>query len=179
MNVPPGAWFEETADGFSAGARFRSHLSTYVVLFTLFFSVVSLSIAYGYQLVTGQFDPGLSLFGIPFLVATIVLGTVSLVAVWGRCTLVVRGDAAELFTGIGPFGRRRRFRWSGIYAVNEVKSKVEVNETTLPTLCLEGDTRVRFGVLLTTERRHFLLQTLRRELKPLHAPAVPAGPYRT
>jgi len=81
----------------------------FLIPFTAVWSGMSMSMLYGSQVVKHQFDPKLSLFGLPFLIGTVVLVSMCLFMLFGKRVLtVVRGQGSYFF-GVGPFGIRRRF----------------------------------------------------------------------
>jgi hypothetical protein len=136
----------------------------------------SLGGIYGKQIVSGHFDPGSSLFGIPFLLGSILFWTFALMAIAGRCEVAVSGDEATLFVGIGALGWRRRFRWSEVRAVHEAQTSTRYPGGHGSALALEGRTRLLFGSGVNDARRYFLLNALRHGLK--RAPRGDGTPYR-
>ena len=160
---PRGAWYEETFDGFRVGATTRSCIALFLVPFLCVWSGGSLGGIYGSQVVRGRFDPGMSLFGIPFVLGTILFGGLALMTVFGRNDVMVEGDEGVLFTGVGPIGWRRRFAWSEVTGVAE---QTRYNSKGSPSreIRLSGARPLTFGSLLSEARRQFLLAILRRKL---------------
>jgi hypothetical protein len=177
--APPGAWLDELSDGFCAGASTRSPTALFLIPFMLVWSGGSLGGIYGSQLLHGHFSAEQSLFGIPFLIGTLVFGSIAIMTVAGKCELTVHGDAAELFVGVGRLGWRRRFHWSEINTVGEVREAPVYGRwpgSQGVALVLEGSRRFKFGSGINEARRYFLLQTLRRKIK--HARPVEPVPFR-
>lgn len=172
---PPGAWFEETFDGFRVGATTRSLLAFFLVPFMLFWSGGSLGGIYGSQIAKGQFDLVPSLLGLPFLAGTIFLGGIAVMTVCGRVVVTVAGDEGEVFTGIGPFGYRRRFRWSGISRVEEGCGAYSGRRQPTRVIRLVGDRLLAFGSMLNEQRRYYLIQALRQMQTRSKMPIKPAG----
>jgi hypothetical protein len=119
LTAPAGAWFNRTADGFELGATTRSLQAFILVPFACVWSGFSLGGIYGTQLMSGKFVLFQSLFGIPFLLGSIFLWGGTLLSIFGKTTLTVRGDDAVTFIGIGAFGWVKRFAWSGVRSVVE------------------------------------------------------------
>lgn len=162
---PAGVTFQETARGFTLRATTRSPVAFFLVPFLLVWSGGSLGGVFGVQWVQGKFNPALSLFSLPFLVGTVFLGSLTLMAVCGHVALRVEDGRGEVFTGVGPLGRRRVFRWDEVTSVQEAPTSYR--KTGQPTFAiqLDGHTeRVSFGSGLTETRRYFTLQALRRML---------------
>jgi hypothetical protein len=160
---PRGAWYEETFDGFRAGATTRSCIALFLVPFMCVWSGGSLGGIYGSQIARGQFNPGMSLFGIPFLLGTIFLGGFALMTLCGRHVVSVEGDEGIVFTGVGPVGMRKRFAWSEVTGVEEdVHSGGRGGPSR--SIRLNGVNPITFGSLLSEPRRQFLLAMLRRKL---------------
>jgi len=84
------------------------------VPFTALWAVGSLWAIYGSQIAKGTFDPTSSLAGIPFLLGSLVLLWMTLMAVCGKVVVRASGDEGSVFVGVGRFGWTRRFRGSEI-----------------------------------------------------------------
>lgn len=86
-----------------------SPVAFFLVPFTALWSGVSMAGLYGSQIVRRQFDPAMSLFGLPFLAGTVVLVSVCLFALFGKRVLTIARGKGDYFFGVGPIGFRRRF----------------------------------------------------------------------
>ena len=98
---PGGAWFQDTGAGWRMGATTRSALAFFLVPFMCVWSGVSLGGIYGTQIVSGQFNPVLSLFGIPFLIGTLVIGWLALMSIGGKVLVAAEDDNGFVFVGVG------------------------------------------------------------------------------
>ena len=159
LNTPPsGAWFEHLPEGFRAGASTRSWIAVVLIPFTCVWAGGSLSGIYGSQIKKGQLDPASSLFGLPFLIGSIVLVTMCVMALAGKVEITKAHDQLTLFLGVGPLGWSRRFLWSDF---SRVREETRWGNRGLSgqgqTIVLEGTRRVAFGSMLNDERRYFLL----------------------
>lgn len=154
-----GAW--DTSDGMERriGASTRSPIAFFLVPFMCVWSGFSLGGIYGTQIVSGKFDPSMSLFGLPFVMGTLIFGTITLMAVFGKVEVALRGDDGEIFTGIGNIGWRRRFQVSEFTNVRELEWSTRNGNR--GGIALEGARRLVFGTTIPTERRYFVAQSLR------------------
>lgn len=83
----------------------------FLIPFTAVWSGMSMSMIYGSQIMKHQFDPKISLLGLPFLVGTVVLVSVCLFMLFGKRVLTVMRGQGSYFFGVGPIGIRRRFTY--------------------------------------------------------------------
>jgi hypothetical protein len=164
LNDPPrGCWYREEFDGFAVGATTRHPRAFVLVPFMCVWSGFSLGGIYGSQIVNGKFDLMMSLFGIPFVLGTLFIGSTALMAVCGRVVVRVHDSAGEVFTGIGPIGWRRLFDSHEITAVR-VEPYLSGNNQRSLTIALDGRDKMRFGSGLTEARRDFVANVLRKQL---------------
>ena len=84
----------------------------FLIPFTAVWSGFSMTGIYGSQLMKHHFDPKLSLFGLPFLIGTIVLVSLCLFMLFGKRVLTLERGKGSYFFGVGPFGVRRRFSFN-------------------------------------------------------------------
>jgi hypothetical protein len=160
---PGGVRFEQGLDGFRISATTRHPIAFFLVPFMAVWSGGSLGGIYGSQIASGKFNLLMSLFGIPFVLGTILLGSMALMAVGGRVAVKVEGEEGQVFTGFLGVGLRRRFDWSGVKAIREKISHASRNRTS--SIVLEGEKRISFGSGLNEGRRWFLLHALRAMLR--------------
>jgi hypothetical protein len=165
-NPPPGAWFRETFDGWEAGATTRTWAALFLLPFTCVWSGGSLGGIYGMQIVSGKFNLLMSLFGIPFLVGSLMLWGMTIMSIIGRVTFSIAGDQGESFTGAFGFGWRQRFDWSAIKSVKQDLVYQSSRGGPRQTIVLEGTAQppIRFGAMLNLDRLTFLYRVLRSQL---------------
>jgi len=162
---PSGAWCRDDGIETVIGATTRSPMALFLVPFMLVWSGFSLGGIYGRQLVTGKLDLVSSLFGIPFLLGSVVLGGLTLLCVCGKAEVRLRQDEGTIFVGVGTLGWKRRFNVSGVQAIREDWAGWSSNRRPRRAIILEGATRISFGSMLNEPRRYFVLESLRRKLK--------------
>ncbi len=162
---PKGCWFRSDFDDWELGATTRSYAAWFLVPFMCVWSGAALGGIYGSQIVKGEFNLGMSLFGIPFVLGAICFGSFAAMTVCGKTTLRVENDHAVTFIGIGSIGWRRRFEWSEIRHVSESPARAWNNGCPMFEIRLEGAGKlIKFGLGVSDERRAFLLRVLRRML---------------
>lgn len=117
---------------------------------------------YGSQIVKGQFNLVMSLFGIPFVLGTLFLGSMAVMSVCGKVIVSVDRDGeGQVFTGVGMIGWTRRFHWASMTAVEEAP----VDRNRFPfngfSISIIGQSRLKFGTMLSEPVRFYLIQSLR------------------
>lgn len=159
-NAPvDGTTFDDRGNNWAVSGSHRSWLALILVPFTLVWAGGSLSGLYGSQIVSGEFDPDQSLFGLPFLIGTIVLVTVCLMSLFGRTLVSVENGKALIFMGIGSIGWYRRFDWIAIDRVTENTSGQYKH------ISLEGSKRLNLGWGLNAKRQYYITNFLRTKLQ--------------
>ncbi len=164
MSPPAGISVERLGGQTVISATTRSPMALFFIPFMLVWSGFSLGGIYGTQIQTGVFDPVQSLFGIPFLLGTVALGSSALMTVMGRVLVRISGNEGSVFTGIARLGWERRFRTADITRVEERLSVFQYGAQNFHQIALEGRRRIVFGSLLNDERRYFVMNALRQIL---------------
>lgn len=163
MSPPKGAWFREIHPrGFEVGVSTRSAIALFLVPFMCVWSGFSLGGIYGTQFAKGQFDLGQSLFGIPFILGTVLFGSIALMSVCGKVLVKVEGDDGVVFTGVGPIGWRRRFNWRNVSAIRRTENYGKRGSVT-KQITLEGEKQINLAAGVKGERLDFMLGMLRRK----------------
>lgn len=160
-NPPQGTWIQEDFNSFIIGATTRSWLALFLIPFLCVWSGFSLSSLYGTQILEGKFSLFNSLFGIPFVIGTILLGGYTLMTIFGKVELSLNTEGGTIFTGIGAIGRTQRFLWSEIDKVYEGISHGNRGRI-VKEIKLEGKSQLTFGSMLNDERRFYILKTLQQ-----------------
>lgn len=158
--APGGVSFERMVDGFTLSASTRSPLALFLIPFSLVWIGGSMGGIYGSQLASGNIDPILSLFGLPFLIGSIALIGASAMTSFGKVAVTAQGFDGTVFTGVGSLGWKRSFSWNDIDSVREDQSSIRTNNSYRQLIRLEGRRRISFGTLLSDEKRYFVLKTL-------------------
>lgn len=168
ISPPRGCWYRETAGGWEAGASTRSFMALFFVPFTIAWSGGSLGGIYGSQIVRHKFDLMLSLFGLPFLVGTIVLIGLILMSVAGSVVLSsTDGETLVVWLGAGGIGWRRRVKIAAGSRIGQGAWGYRNWGGGFSCIAIEGLQSIRFGSNLRYARQVFLLQTLRLKFPSL------------
>jgi hypothetical protein len=120
---------------------------------------------YGTQIYHGKFNLFQSLFGIPFLLGTVLFGSIALMTLCGKVVVAVSRDEGRVFTGVGPVGWTRKFKWSGVKSVGADLTKYQRNGQSMPLIALQGDQPLRFASGLNEARQRFMLRALKQLLR--------------
>ncbi|PQO30625.1 hypothetical protein C5Y96_14240 [Blastopirellula marina] len=164
INKPPrGVSYENNGMGWRISSTTRNGIAFIMVPFICVWSGFSLGGIYGSQIAEGKFDPIRSLFGIPFVLGTLLFGSMALMSVFGR--IVIKSsemdhDAGSVFMGVGPIGWTRRFRWSEIRRIDETVGSGK-NQSTRITL-FRDSSDINFGEMFSEERRRYVIHALRQ-----------------
>ncbi len=145
---------------WSIEARHLSPMAIFLVIFTAIWAGGSLSGIYGSQIAKGELDLEQALFGLPFIIGSIVLVTFTLMSLFGRTIISNENGKALIFIGIGKIGWYRRFEWNSIDRVSET-----ITNTQYKNISLEGSSRLSFGWGLSSEKLYFIANFLRSKLK--------------
>jgi hypothetical protein len=162
-SAPGGTWCEETGPGtFMVGSTTRSALAFFLVPFMCAWSGLSLGGIYGTQFTKGHFNLRESLIGIPFILGTLLFGSIAVMSVCGKVTVSLAGDDGVIFTGVGPIGWRRRFNWRKVTSIRRTE-KIGNRGSTYEQITFEGEKRLNFAAGVKTERLDFMLAVLRKK----------------
>ncbi|HEY3320340.1 MAG TPA: hypothetical protein VGP72_07735 [Planctomycetota bacterium] len=173
QNPPRGAWYRQDWEGFEVGVSTRHYSAFFLVPFMLVWSGGSLGGLYGSQIMSGKFSLFQSLFGIPFLIGTIILGSIAVMSVVGKITVTVRDNAGCVFTGVGRIGWRRRFDWGEAQRVYETFKNT--GKSTSKVIVIEGKERTELSAI-ENERRHFFMLRALQYLLSQRGQTIPGSP---
>jgi hypothetical protein len=192
-NPPAGCWHRPTVDGVEIGASCRS-LSGAVgaLVLALFWNgIVSVFVlvALGATIrhVSGSVphwfpapkmdgnDMGVGMtlflwvFLLPFIGVGVMMAGAVVMMVAGSVRVRVGRERCEVFTGVGPLGWTSRIDAGGVKGVRlEDRSwrDSDGDRRTSRNIIVEAEKTVKFGSMLTAERRSFVAGALAREVVP-------------
>lgn len=137
----------------------------FMVPFTALWAGGSMMGIYGSQLMKGEFDLTMSLFGLPFLFGTVILlGVVAFLA-FGKWVITLAKGTGTVFIGVGSWGWTRLFTYDGSSLVSLCQTSVQVNNVPQQGICVRtGEEDFVFGALLKEEAKLFIAAAIMREV---------------
>ena len=170
-NPPKGTWCEEPSPHkFEVGASTRSAQAFFLIPFTMFWSGITVGGIYGTQFSNRHFDLGTSLFGIPFILGTIILLSNIMMSTYGEVIVTVDGDDGVIFTGFRPIGWRRRFNWREVASIRRTEG--HNRRSVYQQITFDGKKRLNFASSVNSERLNFMLGFLKKKWRESgHYPA--------
>ena len=162
-NPPKGTWKLEDPEKIVIGSTTRSPIAFFLVPFMIIWSGGSIGGIYVTQIISRKFDLFSSLFGIPFLIGSIIFWSVTLMAIVGKVEVTI-GKDSFVFTGVWKIGIKRKFDWNSIIHIYEdrnYRSGFFQNNRYSSSIIMEGKTRIKFGIGLKEDRKFYLLNALK------------------
>lgn len=156
---PKGAWLRKEMDRVVVGASTRSPIAFFLIPFMCVWSGGSLGGIYGSQIAKGKFDLTMSLFGIPFLLGTLLFGSIALMSAFGKVEVSI-GRESFLFIGVGPFGWKRPFDWMAVKSIREDSIRLQRSNGSSYAVVMDGPQRLRITGI-TEPRRIFVMNALK------------------
>lgn len=161
---PPGAWYEDDGVEMRVGATTRSWAAAFLIPFMMVWSGFSLGGIYGTQIAKGQFNLSTSLFGIPFVLGSVLFWSLALMAVGGKVEVRVRGGDGRVFVGLGSVGWRKQFDAAAVRSIRlKMKSSGRNGMTQVIAVTTDSDS-FTFGGGLSDVRSEFVAGVLTRSL---------------
>lgn len=169
-NPPRGVEISDLGNRLTLTSTARSSMAWFFVIFAVFWnSIVSvfLSIAIagavtGEEVMDGPFPGFLFVFLIPFVLVGVGMAGAALFTLVGKVRVTLDRDVLTVFTGVGSIGRVKTIDWREVTAVRIVDSGARSNNQPMMAVEVDGPSPIRFGTLLSEERRNFLAAVLRR-----------------
>lgn len=156
--------------------RKKSAILLFLIPFTALWSGGSMWGIYGTQLARGQFDWGRSLFGLPFLIGTVILLSIILFLLLGKWQVHLHRGNGEVFVGIGQLGWTRHFTYNRDSLISLRNSAYRVNNVPQQAIHIQnGEQEFMFGATLTQEAKQFIAATLLQETQ--NAPLTSPSPF--
>lgn len=166
---PKGVRIEESAI-YGQRIIFKkiSPILFFFIPFTAAWSGISMFGIYGTQISEGKFDMTRSLFGLPFLIGTILLLSFILFSLFGRWQISFPGGILEVALRLGPLGWTRRHVYDGTTRVSIYQSpSVQVNQRPQRVILVETQgKKLKFGTMIPDEAKGFIAELVRRRIHP-------------
>lgn len=138
----------------------------FLIPFTALWSGISMFGIYGTQIRKGEFDLGQSLFGLPFLLGTVVLLGVIVFLLFGRWKTTLEKGAGRVSVGVGPIGWTRAFSYNRDSLITLRTTDVRVNQIPQKGILVRNGTQdFVFGTILKEEAKVFIAAAIMREAK--------------
>lgn len=146
--------------------RKLSPVLLFLIPFTAFWSGLSMWGIYGSQFRKGEFDVSQSLFGLPFLLGSVVLLSVITFLLAGKWQITLKNRAGTVFVGVGRLGWTRKFAYSRDTLVAMRMTNVRVNEVSQKGILIRNQsTDLIFGTMLNEEAKQFIAAAIMKEAK--------------
>ena len=168
QSPPPGTWLINDINGWRAGANFRGPFLYIVSLFTLVWAGGSMTGIYIGPLIRGRLDLDQALFGIPFLIGSVVLISITTYIWSGRAEITQRGARIEVAYGGIFYTRRWDFAGDEATAVRLTDSGVRTNGQPEHNIAIDGPGVEFGGLFLNAKKRAFLVAVLRERVLHRH-----------
>jgi hypothetical protein len=111
----------------------------FLIPFTAIWSGFSIWGIYILPLMKGKLDWGNMLFGIPFLLGTIILTFSIVMCLFGKWVITLDNGTGTVFVGVGPIGWKRAFRYGRDTLVFLKNSGIKQNDVPLKGICIKND----------------------------------------
>ena len=154
----------EFGDALTITCRPKRTALLFLVPFVAIWSGVSMAAIYVVPLATGQFDWKMGLFGLPFLIGTVVLVAIILNVLVGKTTVTLTKGKVQVGTHLLGWQRIREMECDRETSVSLQQSSVRVNNVPQPEIVLSsGGRELRFGAMgLSDEAKKYVAGVLRR-----------------
>jgi len=138
----------EFGDALTVVCRPRRAALWFLVPFVALWSGGSMTGIYVAPLVRGTFEVRDGLFGIPFLLGTLVLLAIVAYLAFGKTTVTLSKGRVRTFTGVFGLGRTREMECGPGTAVTIAQSNFRSNNVPQPEIVVKsGDDTLKFGAM--------------------------------
>lgn len=146
--------------------RKLSPMLLFLIPFTAFWSGLSMWGIYGSQLKKGEFDVSQSLFGLPFLLGTVVLLSAITFLLAGKWQITLKRGAGTVFVGVGKIGWTRTFAYNRDTLVALRMTNVNVNGVSQKGVLIRNQAAdFIFGTMLKEEAKQFIAAAIMKVVK--------------
>lgn len=169
LHPPKGVRLEESViHGQTIIYKKISPVVYFLIPFTAVWSGGSMFGIYGTQIAKGRFDLSSSLFGLPFLLGTVVLVTIILFNLFGRWQISFSGGTLAVALRLGPLAWTRRHPYDQSTRVRIHHSPdVTVNDRPQQLIFVETQGRtLKFGSTIPEAAKVFIAELIRRRIHP-------------
>ena len=166
LSKPPPKGVKVEQDMMGNGTTITYRRIPGVVLFLIPFMVawsgLSMGGLYWTQIRSGTFDLERSLFGIPFLIGTIVIISFILFGLFGKWTVHLNRGQGTVFAGVEKLGWKRKFTYNrnSLITIKTIVGSEGSHEVISVTT---DNTDFSFGAIIKDDAKAFIAATLLRE----------------
>ncbi len=144
-------------EGLTLTYRKVSGVLFFLVPFTALWSGFSMWGIYIRPILRGTLAPGQALFGIPFLLGTVVLLGIIAFLAFGRWVITLRPGSGSVFLGVGALGWTRPFGFNRESVIALRQTQVKVNNVPQTGILVRHDGRdFLFGALLREDAKRYI-----------------------
>ncbi|MES2996574.1 MAG: hypothetical protein V4733_07165 [Verrucomicrobiota bacterium] len=138
----------------------------FLIPFTAAWSGFSMTGIYGSQIEAGKFNPGLSLFGLPFLCGTIFLLSLIVFMLFGRSIIDWNEGQLRVKAGVGPLGWTRRISCGKDARVSIRMAKWRQDNQPVEQIVIEDDGKaLKFGGGFPHETKRWIAEAVKRQIR--------------
>ncbi|MDD7983396.1 hypothetical protein PQO01_00320 [Lentisphaera marina] len=165
LQMPKGFRVEpDFGDGKSLVYKKMSPIALFLIPFTAVWGGFSMWGIYGTQIMKGEFNLTMSLFGLPFLFGTILLSSICLFSLFGKRLITMGNGRGTIFSGVGPIGWKRRFLYQKSTKVSVEYSAVRQNNRPVKIIYIRGGSKeLKFGWGLKNEALEYIAAFIKNE----------------
>lgn len=136
----------------------------FLIPFTACWSGFSMWGIYINPLMKGELDTGNMLFGIPFLLGTIVLLFSIIVCLFSKWVIVLDRGEGMVFVGVGPIGWRRQFHYDRNSFVTLKMTSLKVNDVPQEGILIKNDDQdFVFGSTMKDQAKRYIAALISQE----------------
>lgn len=158
-NPPSGTWRTDDGRSLRIGASCRGWMALPLLGFNAFWNgIVGVFVFSAFK--SGQYWI-LAIISLHAAVGAMMFCGL-LLALAGRVEVTIHGDQANVFTGVGPVGVRRRFNPLAVRAVRH--DRTQSGKSTREQIAIDAERTVKLGASLSDQRREWLMAALAQTL---------------
>jgi len=136
----------------------------FLIPFTAFWSGLSMWGIYIQPLLQGRLEWGKMLFGVPFLLGTIVLTFSILMCLFGKWVITLENGMGTVFVGVGRIGWTRAFSYGRNTLVTLKSSGIYQNDVPMKGICLKDEQgEIGFGSSIQENCKLYIAALLAEE----------------
>lgn len=167
LHDPPlGVFSHQDVNNAVVSCRFSRKFLLFLVPFTLLWSGGSMTGIYIVPILKGKLELGQALFGLPFLLGSIVLWTVILMSLFGRLTVRLQGKEGRVTYGIGGRGWTRVFQIAEVEQLRIQNANYETNGRTPKCICIRTRHKdITFADMVKDQYREYIYVWLKKQLR--------------